>query len=88
MHVGDADSDDENFAMLRKLPAVQVGVLPYWYALADRERQFVASAIRPSRIIGMHLPPEEAKEVSAKVAAVANLMLLMTPGSVHQLRSP
>ena len=86
LHVGDADSDDENFAMLRKLPAVQVGVLPYWYVLEDQERQFVARAIRPSRIIGMHLPPEEAKDVSAKVAAVPNLVLLTTAGSVHSLR--
>jgi len=86
LHVGDADSDDENFAMLRKLPAVQVGVLPFWYVLEDRERQFVARAIRPSRVIGMHLPPQEAKEVSAKVAGVPNLVLLTSPGSVHSLR--
>ena len=86
LHVGDADSDDENFAMLRTLPAVQVGVLPYWYMLEDRERQMVARAIRPSRIIGVHLPPEEAKEVATKVASVPNLLLLTTPGSVHSLR--
>jgi L-ascorbate metabolism protein UlaG (beta-lactamase superfamily) len=86
LHVGDADSDDENFAMLRKLPAVQVGVLPYWYMLEDQERQFVARAIRPSRIVGMHLPPEEAKDVSAKVASVPSLVLLTTAGSVHSLR--
>ena len=88
LHVGDADSDDDNFAMLRKLPAVQVGVLPYWYALDDRERQFVARAIRPSRIIGMHLPPEEAKDVSAKVGGVPNLVLLTAAGSLHPLQSP
>jgi L-ascorbate metabolism protein UlaG (beta-lactamase superfamily) len=88
LHVGDADSDDENFAMLRKLPAVQVGLLPYWYVLEDRERQFVARAIRPSRIIGMHLPPEEAADVGAKVTSVRDLVLLTTPGSVHSLRSP
>jgi hypothetical protein len=63
-------------------------VLPYWYVLEDRERQFVARAIRPARIIGMHLPPEEAKEVGATLAAVPNLVLLTTPGSVHSLRSP
>ncbi len=88
LHVGDADSDDENFAMLRALPTVQVGVLPFWYVLEDPERQFVARAIRPLRIIGMHLPPKDVKDVSAKVAGIANLVLLTTAGSVHQLRSP
>ncbi len=88
LHVGDADSDDENFAMLRKLPAIQAGVLPYWYVLDGRERQFVARAIRPSRIIGMHLPPAEAKEVSTKTAAIKNLVLLTTAGSLHSLRTP
>ena len=88
LHVGDADSDDANFAMLRTLPAVQVGVLPFWYVLDDPERQFVARAIRPSRIIGMHLPPENAKDVSDKVAGVPNLVLLTTAGSVHRLWDP
>jgi len=79
LHVGDADTDPGNFALLRALPPVDVGVLPFWYVLDEPGRRFVRTSIRPSRIIGMHLPPAEAAAVSRKLSRVADLTLLTEP---------
>jgi L-ascorbate metabolism protein UlaG (beta-lactamase superfamily) len=79
LHVGDADSDAANFSALRSLPRVQVGVLPFWYVLDEPGRAFVRGSIQPLRIIGMHLPPADAADVSRKLAGEANVTLLTQP---------
>jgi L-ascorbate metabolism protein UlaG (beta-lactamase superfamily) len=68
LHVGDADPEAENFALLRGLPAVDVALLPYWYLLGEANRRLVAESIRPGRIVAMHLPPAEASGVGAALS--------------------
>jgi len=65
--------------LLRALPPVEVGVLPFWYVLDEPGRTFVRTSIRPSRIIGMHLPPAEAADVSHKLSSEADVTLLTEP---------
>jgi hypothetical protein len=42
-------------------------------------RAFVQTSIRPSRVIGVHLPPADAADVSRKLSGVADLTLLTEP---------
>lgn len=67
LHVGDADPSADNFTALAALPAVDVAVLPFWYVLNQPSRSMVAAAIRPRRIIAVHVPPQEAREVEQKL---------------------
>ena len=80
LHTGDADPAADNFTVLRSLPQIDTALLPFWYVLDERNRRFVASSINPARILGIHLPPEDAADVTKRLAAVPKLTLLTTPG--------
>lgn len=80
LHTGDADPVADNFSVLRALPQIDTALLPFWYVLDERNRRFVASSINPARILAMHLPPEDAADVTRRLAAVPNLTLLTAPG--------
>ena len=83
LHVGDADPTPANFALLKKLPKVDLALLPYWFVLNAKNREFVAASIAPERIVGMHLPVEEAAKVERGLrAAGANVILLTRPGTL------
>ena len=69
LHVGDADPTAGNFAVLRRLPAVDVALLPYWYLQSRSGRELVARVIRPASVVAMHLPPGEADDLRRTVAA-------------------
>jgi L-ascorbate metabolism protein UlaG (beta-lactamase superfamily) len=86
LHVGDADPAADNFALLRALPSVDLALLPFWYVLDATNRRFVADAIRPRRVVGMHLPPGDAARVAAAFReANVPVRLPPEPGSVVTL---
>jgi L-ascorbate metabolism protein UlaG (beta-lactamase superfamily) len=87
LHVGDADPAADNFTLLEGLPPVDLALLPFWYVLDDANRQFVAGSIRPRRIVGMHVPPQDADKVLAIFrAANVNAVLAAVPGSPMTIR--
>jgi L-ascorbate metabolism protein UlaG (beta-lactamase superfamily) len=82
LHVGDADPAAANFAVLKRLPEIDVALMPFWYVREGRNRAFVGSSIAPRQIVGMHVPPEEAAGVARDLrAADANVILLTRPGA-------
>lgn len=85
LHPGDADPQADNFTSLDGLPAVEVGLLPFWYVLGEKSRAFVESSIRPGRVLAMHIPPPDAAGVSAKLVGAPNVVTLDTPGQTIDL---
>ena len=82
LHVGDADPAADNFALLKDLPSVDLALLPFWYVLDDANRRFVAGSIRPSRVIAMHVPPQDADKISATLrTANVSAAVAAVPGS-------
>ena len=67
LHVGDADPTADNFSVLRRLPKMDVALLPFWYVMNGGNRRFVAASIAPRRIVAMHLPPDEAAGLASDV---------------------
>lgn len=86
LHTGDADGEAGNFALLRDLPRVHVGLLPFWYLLGDPSREFVSRSIRPERMVGMHIPPQDAADARGRLAEIADLTLLVSPAQTVELR--
>jgi L-ascorbate metabolism protein UlaG (beta-lactamase superfamily) len=80
LHTGDADPVADNFSLLRSLPQIDTALLPFWYVQSDSNRRFVASSIRPRRILGMHLPPTDVADVTRSLATIPNLTLLTAAG--------
>jgi L-ascorbate metabolism protein UlaG (beta-lactamase superfamily) len=82
LHVGDADPEPDNFVLLRGLPKVDVALLPFWYLHDAASRRFVADAIAPRRVVGMHLPPGDAAGVARTLReAGADVLLPPAPGA-------
>ena len=83
LHTGDAELTPANFAMLASLPKIDLAIVPYWHLLNDTTRtQTIDGFIKPGRILGMHLPPGDAREAQQglddkKVRAT----LLVTPAT-------
>ena len=86
LHTGDADRAADNFSLLRSLPPIDTALLPFWYVMSDTNRRFVASSIAPRRVLGVHLPPSEAADMTKSLATVPNLTLLTTAGMRVGLR--
>jgi L-ascorbate metabolism protein UlaG (beta-lactamase superfamily) len=81
LHVGDADPAADNFAVLRSLPSIDLALLPFWYVSDDANRRFVADAIRPKRIVAMHVPPKDAPKIAAALReANVEARLAVLPG--------
>ena len=70
LHVGDADPTADNFALLRSLPPVDLAFLPFWYVSDADNRRMVADAIRPRRVVAMHVPPGDVAKVEAALRSV------------------
>jgi L-ascorbate metabolism protein UlaG (beta-lactamase superfamily) len=82
LHVGDADPAADNFALLRSLPAIDLALLPFWYVSDEANRRLVADAIRPKRIVAMHVPPADAPAIAAALrGANVGAQLAVLPGS-------
>ena len=82
LHVGDADPTADNFALLRSLPPVDLAFLPFWYVADAGNRRMVADAIRPRRIVAMHVPPQDAPTITAALReANVGAQLAVLPGS-------
>ena len=87
LHVGDADPAGDNFALLKGLPSVDLAFLPFWYVLDDANRRLVAESIRPSRIVAMHIPPQDADKVLATFrAADVGAVVAAVPGTPVTIR--
>ena len=86
LHTGDADPAADNFSLLRSLPPVDTALLPFWYVMDDSNRRFVASSIGPRRILGIHLPPSEAADMTKRLSAMKELTLLTSAGMRVPLR--
>jgi L-ascorbate metabolism protein UlaG (beta-lactamase superfamily) len=82
LHVGDADPRPDNFAVLHRLPAVDVAFLPFWYVSDPSNRTMVADVIRPRRIVAMHIPPEDVEKVGAALRGTGDVEVAGTPGTV------
>ena len=86
LHSGDADPKADNFSLLRSLPPVDTALLPFWYVMDDGNRRFVTSSIGPRRILGMHLPPSDAADMTKRLSAMKELTLLTSAGMRVPLR--
>ncbi len=83
LHVGDADPAADNFTALASLPAADHAVLPFWYVTNPSSRAMVVSAIRPRRIVAVHLPSIDAERVDRALRdAGVDVSLAMVPGPV------
>jgi L-ascorbate metabolism protein UlaG (beta-lactamase superfamily) len=78
LHTGDADPAADNFTLMGSLPRVDTALLPFWYMLGEHNRQFVATSIKPARILGMHIPPADTDKMKSQLSGVNNLTLLDT----------
>ncbi len=86
LHVGDADPKADNFALLQTLPQVDLAFLPFWYLSDADNRRLVADAIRPRRVVAMHVPPADVAKVAATLRdAGVVAALASTPGSTIDL---
>ena len=89
LHVGDADPKADNFALLRSLPAIDLACLPFWYVTDVPNRLMVGEAIRPRRIVAMHVPPADATEVASTLRdAGVRAVVAAVPGSAISLDPP
>jgi L-ascorbate metabolism protein UlaG (beta-lactamase superfamily) len=83
LHVGDADPAIDNFAGLKSLPPVDLAFLPFWYVADAANRRVVADAIRPGRIVAMHVPPPDADTIAAALrGANVAAVLASHPGTM------
>ena len=80
LHSGDADPAADNFTVLGALPRVDVGLLPFWYVQSEDNRRFVTTAIRPRRVLALHIPAGDAAEIASRLATVPYVMPLTTIG--------
>jgi L-ascorbate metabolism protein UlaG (beta-lactamase superfamily) len=85
LHAGDADPQADNFAGLRHLPAVDAGVLPFWFVTSPANRQMVQAAIQPHHVLAAHLPPADAGLVASQLAGLDWVTLLREPGQTVAL---
>src|SRR5688572_7105709 len=60
LHSGDADPAADNFTALGALPRIDVALLPFWYLHSAGNRRFVTTAIRPRRVLAIHIPAADA----------------------------
>jgi L-ascorbate metabolism protein UlaG (beta-lactamase superfamily) len=68
LHIGDADMTAENFAAFNLAKEnIDVAFIPYWFLLSENGRKFVKEQFNPKQIIAVHISPNEAEEVSAKL---------------------
>jgi L-ascorbate metabolism protein UlaG (beta-lactamase superfamily) len=82
LHVGDADPTPDNFALMKALPRVDLGLLPFWYVQTDANRRLVSDTIRPRRIVAMHVPPPDAAKVAESIReAGVPVVLAAKPGT-------
>jgi L-ascorbate metabolism protein UlaG (beta-lactamase superfamily) len=82
LHAGDADPKADNFALLMSLPPVDLAFLPFWYLADADNRRMVTQAIRPRRVVAMHVPPGDAAKVGeALKAAGGTAVVASSPGS-------
>lgn len=82
LHVGDADPAADNFTVLKSLPSVDLALLPFWYVADEGNRRIVTQAIRPRRLVAMHVPPGDAEKVAAGLrAAKVGAVIAAVPGA-------
>lgn len=82
LHVGDADPTTENFSVMKTMPPVDVGIVPFWYVLTDANRRLLADTIRPRRTVAMHLPPADIAKVTTTLRQTnVSIQLATDPGS-------
>jgi L-ascorbate metabolism protein UlaG (beta-lactamase superfamily) len=87
LHVGDADPAADNFTALRSQPAIDLALLPFWYMTDRANRQMVARAIRPARVIAMHVPAADAGKVEAQLRDIEiRTDVAATPGTQLPVR--
>jgi L-ascorbate metabolism protein UlaG (beta-lactamase superfamily) len=86
LHTGDADPVAANFDVLRGLPRIDVALVPFWFLTSGSNRTMTSSAIAPGRALALHVPPNDAAEVSRTLASMSSVVALVKPGQVIDLR--
>ena len=67
LHIGDAEMTAENFSAFElQKEKIDVAFIPYWFLLSENGRNLVKEQFAPKQIIAVHIPPNEAEEISAK----------------------
>ena len=68
LHIGDADMTAENFSAFElQKEKIDVAFIPYWFLLSENGRNLVKEQFDPKQIIAVHIPPNEAEEVSKQL---------------------
>jgi L-ascorbate metabolism protein UlaG (beta-lactamase superfamily) len=90
LHTGDAELTPENFAVLRRLPKVNIALLPYWHLLNEKTlASTVVPLIRADRVLGMHLPRADAEKARRELQlTMPAAVLLVEPGTDVPARPP
>lgn len=58
----------ENFAAFDLAKEnIDIAFIPYWFLLSENGRKLVKEQFNPKQIIAVHISPDEAEEVSAKL---------------------
>ena len=67
LHIGDADMTAENFSAFNlSQENIDIAFIPYWFLLSENGRKLVKEQFNPKKIIAVHIPPDEAEQISAQ----------------------
>ncbi len=60
LHIGDTEATEADFDLYRlAADRIDIAFIPYWHLLEEEGRGAIARAIRPERIVVMHVPPPD-----------------------------
>ena len=90
LHTGDAEVSPEVFSPLRRLPRINLALIPYWHLTNPRTfTTTVIPLIKADRLLGIHVAPEDAETARRDLGRIApSAVLLVTPGTDIEAASP
>lgn len=63
LHIGDSEASAVDFQVYNlAADRIDIAFLPYWYFLSDGFKRAVREAIKPARIVLMHIPPSSERD--------------------------
>lgn len=87
LHVGDADLDSGPLAGYGLASrGIDVALIPYWWLGSAEMLAQVRERLGDARLVAMHVPPGEVKDVAARLAALdADILCFEESGDVREL---
>jgi L-ascorbate metabolism protein UlaG (beta-lactamase superfamily) len=88
MHLGDADTVDDHFAMRPDFWSerrTDLALPPYWFFLNAAGREILDTRIAARQTIGVHVPAEVPDEPDKRPAALQRFDIFTRPGETRQI---